>query len=89
MKMTDALVTGSPAAQEKYFRRAVRAGHEGLMAKDPAGVYVPGRRAEQWMKIKPAFETLDVVVVGGIYGSGRRRGLLSSLVVAVRDKQDE
>jgi DNA ligase-1 len=37
------------------------------------------------MKIKPAFETLDVVVVGGIYGSGRRRGLLSSLVVAVRD----
>jgi DNA ligase-1 len=40
------------------------------------------------MKIKPAFETLDVVVVGGIWGSGRRKGTLSSLVVAVRDKNE-
>jgi DNA ligase-1 len=38
------------------------------------------------MKIKPAFETLDVVVTGGIWGSGRRRGLLSSLVVSIRDR---
>ncbi len=56
------------------------------MAKDPDAVYVPGKRTENWMKIKPAFETLDVVVVGGIWGSGRRKGLLSSLIVAVRDK---
>ena len=54
------------------------------MAKDPEAPYVPGRRTEHWLKIKPAFETLDVVIVGGIYGSGRRRGLLSSLIVAVR-----
>jgi DNA ligase-1 len=40
------------------------------------------------MKLKPAFETLDVVVVGGIWGSGRRRGLLSSLIVSVLDKDD-
>ena len=38
------------------------------------------------MKIKPAFETLDVVVTGGIWGSGRRQGLLSSLIVSVRDR---
>ena len=56
------------------------------MAKDPDAVYVPGRRTDNWMKLKPAFETLDVVVVGGIWGSGRRRGTLSSLVVAVLDK---
>ena len=31
----------------------------------------------------------DVVVVGGIYGSGRRRGLLSSLIVAVRGPKGE
>jgi DNA ligase-1 len=56
------------------------------MAKDPEAPYVPGRRTDHWMKLKPAFETLDVVVVGGIWGSGRRRGTLSSLVVAVLDK---
>jgi DNA ligase-1 len=56
------------------------------MAKDLEAPYLPGRRTDYWMKIKPAFETLDVVVVGGIRGTGRRRGLLSSLIVAVWDK---
>jgi DNA ligase-1 len=74
------------ADEREFFKQAIRAGHEGLMAKDPDARYLPGRRTENWMKLKPAFETLDVVVVGGIWGSGRRRGLLSSLVVAVRDR---
>ena len=56
------------------------------MAKDPEAPYTPGRRAENWLKIKPAFETLDVVVTGGIWGSGRRKGLLSSLIVSVRSR---
>ena len=59
------------------------------MVKDPDAVYVPGKRTENWMKLKPAFETLDVVIVGGIWGSGRRTGLLSSLIVAVRGAKDQ
>ncbi|MFL6228239.1 MAG: ATP-dependent DNA ligase [Pyrinomonadaceae bacterium] len=86
VKMTEAIVTDRRAAEDKFFRQAIRAGQEGLVAKDPDAPYVPGRRTEHWLKIKPAFETLDVVIVGGIYGSGRRRGLLSSLIVAVRDR---
>lgn len=86
VKMTESVVTDSPEEQAAFFRRAIEEGHEGLMAKDPDAAYVPGRRAENWMKIKPAFETLDVVVTGGIWGSGRRKGLLSSLIVAVRDR---
>jgi DNA ligase-1 len=85
VKMTEAIVTDKRAAEEKFFKKAIRAGQEGLIAKDPDAPYVAGRRTEHWLKIKPAFETLDVVIVGGIYGSGRRRGLLSSLIVAVRD----
>jgi DNA ligase-1 len=85
VQMTESIVTDERAAEEKFFKRAIRAGQEGLVAKDPDAPYVPGRRTEHWLKIKPAFETLDVVIVGGIYGSGRRRGLLSSLIVAVRD----
>jgi DNA ligase-1 len=87
VKMTESVVTDSADEQAAFFRRAIEEGHEGLMAKDPDAVYVPGRRAENWMKIKPAFETLDVVITGGIWGSGRRRGLLSSLIVAVRDRE--
>ena len=87
VKMTESIVTDSPEEQAAFFRRAIEEGHEGLMAKDPDATYVPGRRAENWMKIKPAFETLDVVITGGIWGSGRRKGLLSSLIVAVRDRE--
>jgi DNA ligase-1 len=83
VQMTEAVVSDKAAEQERFFKRAIKAGHEGLMAKDPDALYVPGRRTKNWMKLKPAFETLDVVVVGGIWGSGRRRGMLSSLIVAV------
>jgi DNA ligase-1 len=86
--LTESVVTDRPDMQEEFFRRALERGHEGLMAKDPEATYVPGRRGEAWLKIKPAFETLDVVVTGGIWGSGRRRGLLSSLIVAVRDREE-
>jgi DNA ligase-1 len=88
VKMTESIVTDSMDEQAAFFRRAIEEGHEGLMAKDPDAVYIPGRRAENWMKIKPAFETLDVVITGGIWGSGRRKGLLSSLIVAVRDREE-
>jgi DNA ligase-1 len=84
--MTEAIETDKIELQDKFFRQALKAGHEGLVAKDPDAKYLPGKRTENWMKIKPAFETLDVVVVGGIWGSGRRRGTLSSLVVAIRDR---
>ena len=88
VKMTESVVTDSFEEQAAFFRRAIEEGHEGLMAKDPDATYVPGRRAENWMKLKPAFETLDVVITGGIWGSGRRKGLLSSLIVAVRDREE-
>jgi DNA ligase-1 len=86
VKLTDSIESDRLADEERFFKEAIRAGHEGLMAKDPDAPYIPGRRTDHWMKLKPAFETLDVVVVGGIWGSGRRRGTLSSLVVAVLDK---
>ena len=88
VKMTESITSDHIEEQAKFFRRAIEEGHEGLVAKDPEATYVPGRRTENWMKIKPAFETLDVVITGGIWGSGRRRGLLSSLIVAVRDRED-
>jgi DNA ligase-1 len=88
VQMTSSIVSDKMADEQRFFKEAIKAGHEGLMAKDPEARYLPGKRTDNWMKLKPAFETLDVVVVGGIWGSGRRRGTLSSLVVAVRDKDE-
>ena len=89
IRTADSIVTNRRKDMDAFFKRAVKAGQEGIMVKDPDAGYTPGRRAEKWMKLKPAFETLDVVVVGGIWGSGRRKGLLSSLIVAVRGSKND
>ena len=89
VKMTESIITDDRADMDQFFEKAVKTGQEGIMAKDPKGIYIPGRRTDNWLKLKPAFETLDVVIVGGIWGSGRRKGLLSSLIVAVRGPKDE
>jgi len=89
VQLTEYLVTNKRKNMDAFFQSAVKAGQEGIMVKDPDGVYIPGRRTENWMKLKPAFETLDVVIVGGIWGSGRRKGLLSSLIVAIQGPKNE
>jgi DNA ligase 1 len=86
VKITEGIVSHRIEEEERFFKQAIEAGHEGLIAKDLEAPYLPGKRTDHWMKLKPEFETLDVVVVGGIWGSGRRRGSLSSLILAVRDK---
>ena len=60
--------------------------NEGLMVKDPASVYSPGRRGLGWLKLKKALATLDCVVVGVEVGHGKRHGVLSDYTFAVRDE---
>ena len=89
VQLTQSRVTNKRVVLDSFFQSAVKAGQEGIMVKDPDATYIPGRRTDHWMKLKPAFETLDVVIVGGLWGSGRRKGLLSSLIVAIRGTKDE
>src|SRR2546423_14703908 len=50
------------AALDEEFDAARARGNEGLMIKDPSSSYKPGRRGREWMKLKKALATLDVVV---------------------------
>ncbi len=68
------------------FLSARQRGNEGLMAKDPASPYTPGRRGQVWLKLKKAYATLDVVVVAVELGHGKRKGVLSDYTFAVRDE---
>lgn len=70
---------------EAAWAGARRRGHEGLMIKDPASAYTPGRRGLAWLKLKKACATLDCVVVGAEYGHGKRKAVLSDYTFAVRD----
>ncbi len=72
---------------EAAFLAARQRGNEGLMIKDPQSFYTPGRRGLAWLKLKQAFATLDVVVVGVEYGHGKRRDVLSDYTFAIRDPE--
>jgi DNA ligase-1 len=70
---------------EAAFGKARRRGNEGLIIKDAASFYTPGRRGIAWLKLKKELATLDVVVVGAESGHGRRSHVLSDYTFAVRD----
>jgi DNA ligase-1 len=74
---------------EAAFLHSRRRGNEGLMIKDPASLYTPGRRGLSWIKLKKAYATLDVVVVAVEYGHGKRHDVLSDYTFAVRDPERE
>ncbi|HET8570789.1 MAG TPA: ATP-dependent DNA ligase [Candidatus Limnocylindria bacterium] len=75
----------SAAEVDARFDEARERRNEGLMIKDPASVYQPGRRGLGWLKLKRPLSTLDCVVVGVEWGHGKRRGVLSDYTFAVRE----
>ncbi|MEZ4323039.1 MAG: ATP-dependent DNA ligase [Myxococcota bacterium] len=77
-----------PAEAYAFYDETLEAGHEGIMAKDPAGPYQAGARGRQWLKIKPS-HTLDLVVLAAEWGSGRRKGWLSNLHLGARDPESD
>ncbi|KAA0114953.1 ATP-dependent DNA ligase [Mycolicibacterium sp. P9-22] len=80
------LVTSDPVAAQEFLDSTLAAGHEGVMAKDPAAAYAAGRRGAAWLKVKPV-HTLDLVVLAVEWGSGRRTGKLSNIHLGARDPQ--
>jgi DNA ligase-1 len=76
-------------ALDEEFDAARARGNEGLMIKDPRSLYKPGRRGREWLKLKRALSTLDVVVTSVEVGHGKRRHLLSDYTFAVRRSEED
>src|SRR5258708_6458145 len=72
------LVTSAEAEASAFYDAAIKAGHEGLMAKSLDAPYEAGNRGASWFKIKRA-HTLDLIVLAAEWGHGRRTGTLSNL----------
>jgi len=79
------LRAASPEELEQLFTAAQERGNEGLMIKDLASSYAPGKRGKSWLKMKRELATLDVVVTAVEYGHGKRIGVLSDYTFAVWD----
>jgi DNA ligase-1 len=72
---------------KEIYKKALDAGHEGIMLKNPSSVYAPGKRGKNWLKVKPIMETLDLAVIGAKWGEGRRATFLGSYRLACNDPE--
>jgi DNA ligase-1 len=89
VRLSEAKQFKEVAALDEEFDAARLRGHEGLMVKDPRSAYKPGRRGREWLKLKRAMATLDVVVTAVEVGHGKRRHLLSDYTFAVRRSEED
>lgn len=86
--LAERLVVSSVEEAETFLKKALEAGHEGLMAKDMKSPYQPGNRGKKWFKIKHA-DTLDCVILAADWGTGRRHGWLSNYHLGVYDEDND
>jgi DNA ligase-1 len=74
---------------QELFEYSINEGHEGIMIKDPEAPYMPGIRGKKMLKFKAEPETLDLAVVGGTYGKGKRAHFIGSYLLALQDEDNQ
>ncbi|KAI1259063.1 ATP dependent DNA ligase domain-containing protein [Xylariaceae sp. FL1019] len=87
-------VATDPEEIRPALQKIVSDASEGLVIKNPRSLYTVNERATDWIKVKPEYmrghgKELDVIVIGGYYGSGRRGGRLSSFLCGLRVTQKD
>ncbi|MBI3037131.1 ATP-dependent DNA ligase [Candidatus Woesearchaeota archaeon] len=83
--VSKAIVTGSEAEIERFFKKAKADGTEGLMLKKLDAPYKPGARVGYMLKFKKVMENLDLAIVAAEWGEGKRAKWLSSYYMACND----
>ncbi|HET6715599.1 MAG TPA: ATP-dependent DNA ligase [Nitrososphaeraceae archaeon] len=78
---------------EKFMAKSIEFGCEGLVVKQTDSPYRAGARGFAWTKIKREYrselvDSLDLVVIGGSHGRGRRVGKYGALLLAIFDKNE-
>lgn len=86
--LTEKIITSNEKEAEKFFKKSVKEGYEGIMAKNLESTYRPGRYVNGWMKIKRILDPLDLVIIKAEYGEGKRAGWLTSFTIACKDKNN-
>lgn len=95
IELADSPVSSSLESLTTYFENSVGSGLEGIIVKRMEGGYLPGARNYEWVKLKRSMEkglvdSVDMVVVGYYYGSGRRADFgVGAILCAVLNENDD
>ncbi|MFQ6020988.1 MAG: ATP-dependent DNA ligase [Candidatus Aenigmatarchaeota archaeon] len=69
---------------EEFYKKSLKAGHEGVVVKNLNAHYRIGRHVGHWWKVKPELENLDLTIIGATWGTGKRTGWLGSFVLGCK-----
>ncbi|HLD78775.1 MAG TPA: ATP-dependent DNA ligase, partial [archaeon] len=83
-QLSEQLATTDLKKAKAFYAAALAANQEGVMVKNLDSLYLPGRRAGFWLKVKPVMESLDLAIIGGTWGTGKRTGWLGSFLLGCR-----
>jgi DNA ligase-1 len=93
--ITETITVNDLDKLKEIFNEKIGEGHEGLIAKQKSGGYLPGTRNYEWIKLKKSMikglvDTIDLVAVGYNFGSGRRKDLgMGSVLGAIYNEKED
>ena len=88
IELSELIITNSSDELNKFYKKSLKDGAEGIMLKNLSGIYKPGSRVGFGLKMKPTMENLDLVITGAEWGTGKRANWLSSFELSCKNKDN-
>ena len=85
IRTSEYLITTKINEAKSFYKKSLKEGFEGIMAKSLSSYYKPGRKVGAGFKLKPIMQELDLVITKAEWGTGKRSKWLTSFTLSCLD----